>query len=276
MSNFLDTAIDIAHEAAQILMAHRGVGFELKAAHDLVTAADRASEKLIVQRLREEFPTHGIVAEEGSRAELDAPLRWYVDPLDGTTNFAHGYPMWNVTLGLAKNNEMICGVVYDPTNRELFVAERGAGARLNGAPIHVSTAARLEDTLFSTGFPSSKRHKSVNIHFYYQLAMLSHGVRRGGSAAIDLAYTACGRLDGFWEFGLSPWDMAAGSLLVEEAGGKVSGMKGEPFDVTGKYVLATNGSVQLETLQLFENIFAGRLPQQMPTLPINDSENEHE
>ncbi len=140
MSSFLDTAIEIAHEAGQILLAHRGVGFELKGAYDLVTAADRASEQFIVKRLREAFPTHGIVAEEGGRAELDAPMRWYVDPLDGTTNFAHGYPMWNVTLALAKNHEVIAGVVFDPWNRELFTAERGAGARLNGAPIHVSPA----------------------------------------------------------------------------------------------------------------------------------------
>jgi myo-inositol-1(or 4)-monophosphatase len=272
MSNFLDTAIDIAHEAGQILMAHRGVGFELKGAYDLVTAADRASEQLIVKRLRETFPTHGIVAEEGGRAELDAPLRWYVDPLDGTTNFAHGFPMWNVTLALAKNHEVIAGVVFDPLNQELFTAERGAGARLNGAPIHVSKAARIDDALFSTGFPSRKRHNNVNIHFYYQLAMLSHGVRRGGSAAIDLAYTACGRLEGFWEFGLMPWDMAAGSLLVEEAGGKVSGMQGEAYNVEGKYVLATNGTIQAETLGLFADIFAGRYPQEMPTLPAKDWE----
>jgi myo-inositol-1(or 4)-monophosphatase len=272
MSNFLDTAIDIAHEAGQILMAHRGVGFELKGAYDLVTAADHASEQLIVTRLREAFPSHGIVAEEGGRAELEAPLRWYVDPLDGTTNFAHGYPMWNVTLALAKNNEIIAGVVYDPLNRELFAAERGAGARLNGAPIHVSPASKIDDALFSTGFPSRKRHNNVNIHFYYQLAMLSHGVRRGGSAAIDLAYTACGRLEGFWEFGLMPWDMAAGSLLVEEAGGKVSGMQGEPYDVQGRYVLATNGHIQKETLDLFAEIFAGRYPQEMPELPAKDWE----
>jgi myo-inositol-1(or 4)-monophosphatase len=272
MSKFLDTAIAIAHEAGQILMAHRGVGFELKGAYDLVTAADRASEQFIVNRLREAFPTHGIVAEEGGRAELQSPLRWYVDPLDGTTNFAHGYPMWNVTLGLAQNNEMICGVVFDPLNRELFAAERGAGARLNGAPIHVSAVDKIDDSLFSTGFPSRKRHNNVNIHFYYQLAMLSHGVRRGGSAAIDLAYTACGRLEGFWEFGLNPWDMAAGSLLVEEAGGTLSGMKGEPFDVEGKYVLATNGAIQKETVDLFAEIFAGRYPQEMPTLPAQDWE----
>ena len=128
MSEFLDAAIEVAAEAGQILMAHRGVSFELKGAYDLVTAADRASEQLVIERLRKRFPQHGIVAEEGGRAEMDAELRWYVDPLDGTTNFAHGYPMWNVTLALAKKGEVIAGVVYDPLNRELFAAERGAGA----------------------------------------------------------------------------------------------------------------------------------------------------
>ena len=195
MANFLDAAIDIAREAGQVLMSHRGVGFELKGDYDLVTAADRASEQLIIKRLQEQFPDHGIYAEEGGRASLDSPLRWYIDPLDGTTNFAHGFPMWNVTLALAKNGEVIAGVVYDPLNRELFAAERGAGARLNGAPMHVSKAPELADSLVSTGFPSRKRHQNVNIHFYYQLAMTTHGVRRGGSAAIDLAYTACGRLE---------------------------------------------------------------------------------
>jgi myo-inositol-1(or 4)-monophosphatase len=250
-----------------VLMAHRGVGCELKGDYDLVTAADRASEKLIVKRLRKTFPNHGIVAEEGGRAEMDAELRWYVDPLDGTTNFAHQFPMWNVTLALAKKGEVIAGVVYDPLNRELFAAERGAGARLNGAPMHVSKAASVADSLLSTGFPSRKRHQNVNIHFYYQLAMLSHGVRRGGSAAIDLAYTACGRLEAFWEFGLNPWDMAAGSLLVEEAGGSVSGMRGEALDLHGRYVLADNGLVHQEILDLFTDIFAGRHRYEMPGLP---------
>ncbi len=267
MESFLDAAIEIAHEAGQILLAHCGVGFELKGDYDLVTAADRASEQLIVKRLKERFPQHGIVAEEGGRAELDSELRWYVDPLDGTTNFAHGFPLWNVTLGLARRGEVIAGVVYDPRNQELFAAERGAGARLNGAPIRVSKAPSLNDALVSTGFPSRKRHQNVNIHFYYQLAMLTHGVRRGGSAAIDLAYTACGRLEAFWEFGLNPWDMAAGTLLVEEAGGKVSGMRGEPLDLEGQYLLADNGLIHQETLALFEEVFAGKLRHQMPALP---------
>lgn len=270
MGNFLDGAIEIAREAGEILLAHRGVTFEYKGDHDLVTAADRASEQLILKRLRERFPEHGIVAEEGGRAEMQAEMRWYVDPLDGTTNFAHGYPMWNVTLGLAKNDEVIAGVVYDPLNRELFTAERGAGARLNGARIHVSKAATLKNALLSTGFPNHHRERNVNIHFYYQLAMLTHGVRRGGSAAIDLAYTACGRLEGFWEFGLNPWDMAAGSLLVEEAGGKVSGMRGEPYSVHGPHVLADNGLIHTETLELFKEIFGGSYRQQMPEIPQHE------
>ena len=272
MSDFLDPAIAIAREAGQVLLANCGVDFELKGAHDLVTAADRASEALIIKRLKEHFPKHGIVAEEGGRAEMDAELRWYVDPLDGTTNFAHGFPMWNVTLALARKNEVIAGVVYDPHNRELFAAERGAGARLNGAPIHVSKATSINDSLLSTGFPSRKRHQNVNIHFYYQLAMLSHGVRRGGSAAIDLAYTACGRLEAFWEFGLNPWDMAAGCLLVEEAGGLVSGMRGEPLDLHGVYLLADNGLIHAETLKLFGEIFAGHYRHEMPGLPAPEWE----
>ena len=275
MDNFLDAAIEIAREAGQLLLAHRGIGFELKGEHDLITAADRASERLIIERLRQRFPHHGIVAEEGGRAEMNAEMRWYVDPLDGTTNFAHGFPMWNVTLALARRGEVIAGVVYDPLNRELFTAERGAGARLNGAPIHVSRAAVLNDSLLATGFPSRKRHLNVNIHFYYQLAMLSHGVRRGGSAAIDLAYTAAGRLEAFWEFGLNPWDMAAGTLLVEEARGRVSGMRGEPLDLHGRYVFASNGLIHDETLKLFEEVFAGRYRYDMPGLPAAEWELQH-
>ncbi len=275
MASFLDAAIEIAREAGQVLLAHRGVGFELKGDYDLVTAADRASEQLVINRLKERFPQHGIVAEEGGRAELQSELRWYVDPLDGTTNFAHGYPAWNVTLALARKGEVIAGVVFDPLNRELFAAERGAGARLNGAPIHVSKTRVLNDALVATGFPSRKRHQNVNIHFYYQIAMATHGVRRGGSAALDLAYTACGRLEAFWEFGLNPWDMAAGTLLVEEAGGKTSGMQGEPLDVYGRYLLADNGFIHREMLEVFAEIFQGRYRHEMPPLPAPEWEMQH-
>jgi myo-inositol-1(or 4)-monophosphatase len=275
MANFLDAAIEIAREAGVVLMAHRGAAFELKGEADLVTAADRASEKLVIKRLQERFPDHGIFAEEGGRAALQAPLRWYIDPLDGTTNYAHGYPQWNVTLALAKNEEVIAGVVYDPLNRELFAAERGAGARLNGAPIHVSKAPNLNESLVSTGFPSRRRHQNVNIHFYYQLAMVTHGVRRSGSAAIDLAYVSCGRSEAFWEFGLNAWDMAAGTLLVEEAGGKTSGMMGEKLDLHGRYLMANNGLIHAEMLGLFSEIFRGEYRYQMPGLPAPEWEVQH-
>jgi myo-inositol-1(or 4)-monophosphatase len=275
MSSFLDAAIEIAREAGQILLAHCGTTFELKGEYDLITAADRASERFIVEQLRARFPEHGIVAEEGGRAEMRSEFRWYVDPLDGTTNFAHGFPMWNVTLALVRKEEVVAGVIYDPLNRELFTAERGAGARLNGARIRTSKTRHLEDALLATGFPSRKRHQSVNIHFYYQAGMITHGVRRGGAAALDLAYTACGRLDGFWEFGLNPWDMAAGVLIVEEAGGRVSGMRGEVFDLQGKYVLADNGWLHEPLLRLFDDVFEGRYRYEMPSLPVKEREGQH-
>jgi myo-inositol-1(or 4)-monophosphatase len=269
MTDFLDCAIEIAHQAGSLLRYYfeRHVRFELKGDFDLVTEADRASEKLIVERLKARFPDHGILAEEGSGHESPSEYRWYVDPLDGTTNFAHGYPVYNVTLGLEKAGELIAGVIFDPNRDELFSCEKGGGAFLNGARIHVSGAAKLDEALFSTGFPSRRRHLNVNIHFYHQLAMASHGVRRGGAAAIDLAYVACGRLDGFWEFGLSPWDMAAGKLLVEEAGGICSDMKGGKHRLTSPDILADNGLIHDEVAELFSEIFRGKYRHPMPVIP---------
>jgi myo-inositol-1(or 4)-monophosphatase len=265
----LETAVEIAREAGALLAHYfeRRVPFEIKGEFDLVTEADRASEQLVVERLRSHFPSHTIVAEEGGGHESASEYRWYVDPLDGTTNFAHGFPMFNVTLGLARAGEVIAGVVYDPVRQEMFTAERGAGAYLNNRRIHVSGAKKLADSLASTGFPSRKRHHNVNIHFYYQLAMASHGVRRTGSAAIDLAYVAAGRLDFFWEFGLKPWDMAAGTLLVEEAGGRTSDMTGAAHSVTGSdHLLADNGALHEEIVAMFGEIFAGRFPAEMPAI----------
>lgn len=268
MASFLDTSMEIARESGALLSKYyeRRVGFELKGDFDLVTEADRASERLVVERLRTHFPSHSIVAEEGSGHEGSSEYRWYVDPLDGTTNFAHGFPVFNVTLALERAGEMVAGVVYDPTRDEMFFAERGAGAWLNHRRILVSKTKRLEDSLVATGFPSRKRHLNVNVHFYYQLAMLTHGVRRAGSAAIDLAYVACGRLDAFWEFGLNPWDMAAGWLLVSEAGGRCSDMHGGPVNVRGPHLLCDNGLVHEETLVLFAEIFAGRYRWPMPEI----------
>src|SRR5438045_2285939 len=237
--------MEIARESGALLATYfeKRIAFELKGDFDLVTEADRASERLVVERLRSHFPSHSIVAEEGGGHEGSSGYRWYVDPLDGTTNFAHGYPVYNVTMGLEKDGEMLVGVVFDPNRQEMFSAERGAGAYLNNRRIRVSAAKRLEDSLVSTGFPSRKRHLNVNIHFYHQMAMATHGVRRTGSAALDLAYVACGRLDAFWEFGLKPWDMAAGMLLVREAGGAVSDMRGAPHDLNSSpHLLADNGA----------------------------------
>jgi myo-inositol-1(or 4)-monophosphatase len=268
MASFLETAVEIAQEAGSMLSAffERRIPFELKGDYDLVTEADRASERFVVDRLRSHFPSHAIVAEESGEHAGGSGYRWYVDPLDGTTNFAHGYPVYNVTLGLERDGKMIAGVIYDPNRQELFTAERGGGAYLNHRRIHVSRTSRLEDVLAATGFPSRKRHLNVNVHFYHQMAMLTHGVRRGGSAAIDLAYVACGRLDAFWEFGLNPWDIAAGTLLIEEAGGAVSGMRGEPFNIRGPYLLTTNGAVHAHVLEVFTEVFAAKYRVPMPVI----------
>ena len=266
---YLETAVEIAREAGALLAHYfeRHVPFETKGDFDLVTEADRASERLVVEKLRLYFPTHAIVAEEGGGQAGSSEYRWYVDPLDGTTNFAHTFPAFNVTLGLERSGEVIAGVIYDPVRQEMFTAERGAGAYLNHRRIRVSNTQKLSDSLASTGFPSRKRHHNINIHFYYQLAMASHGVRRTGSAALDLAYVAAGRLDFFWEFGLKPWDQAAGTLLVSEAGGRISDMNGAPHSVTASdNLLADNGALHEEVLRMFQEIFEGRSPVALPQL----------
>src|SRR6516162_365777 len=224
MSEYLADLEPIAREAGALLMSYfdRHIKIEYKGDVDLVTAADRASEKLIAERLHARWPQHGIVGEEGTRTDTGAEFRWYVDPLDGTTNFAHGYPVFCVSIALEYKGQLVAGVVYDPCRSELFAAEKGSGAQLNGRAIHVSNVGRLAECLVATGFPSHKRHQNPNIHFYHQITLRSHGVRRAGSAALDLCYVSCGRFDGFWEFNLNSWDTAAGVVLVTEAGGKVT------------------------------------------------------
>jgi len=266
----------IAREAGALLREYyqRGVAAEYKGDVDLVTEADRASEKLIVQRLHEAFPGHGVFGEEGTRSNIDREYRWYIDPLDGTTNFAHGFPFFCVSMGLERraaslaptqDGEMVAGIVYDPLRDELFTAEKGKGAYLNGTPIHVSRVTELAEALLATGFPSRKRHDNPNIHFYQEFTLRSHGVRRAGAAALDLAYTACGRLDGFWEFNLNPWDTSAGALLVAEAGGSMTSFDGSPFRLDSKEVLATNGLLREELLRLFDDMFAGHALEPIPT-----------
>jgi myo-inositol-1(or 4)-monophosphatase len=261
VASYVETAVNAAREAGALLSDFytQRVGYELKAEFDLVTDADRASEKLIVERLRAAYPSHGITAEEGGGQAGSSDYRWYVDPLDGTTNFAHGFPIFNVSIGLEHKGQLVAGVIYDPIRDEMFTAERGSGAFLNGTRIHVSQVSQLEASLVATGFPSRRRHESINVHFYYQLGMLSHGVRRAGAAATDLAYVACGRLEAFWEFGLKPWDMAAGMVLVEEAGGRLSDMKGNPVGLHSPHLLADNGSIHEEILSVFDGIFRNEI-----------------
>jgi len=268
MPSFTETAAQIAHEAGSLLRYYfeRRVAFELKSAYDLVTEADKASEKLVVERLTQHFPDHGIVAEEGGGHDSPSEYRWYVDPLDGTTNFAHSYPVWNVTLALEKAGELIAGVVFDPNRDELFTAERGAGAFLNGRRIHVSAASRIKDSLLCTGFPNHNRTTSPNIRYFHELQMSAHGVRRSGSAAIDLANTACGRLDGFWEIGLSPWDMAAGILLIEEAGGVCTDMNGAPHHLKSPHIVADNRLIHDELLQALAAVKRGEIQHPMPAV----------
>jgi myo-inositol-1(or 4)-monophosphatase len=269
MIDLLPAAESIAREAGALLrdFYRRGVRAEYKGDVDLVTEADRASEAMIGTRLRAAFPDHGIYGEEGTREGLESEYRWYVDPLDGTTNFAHGFPVFCVILGCerrapglaaSEDGEMVAGVIYDPLRDEMFSAARGKGATLNGEPIHVSRTQSLDESLIATGFPSQKRHRSPNVHFYQEFTLRSHGVRRAGAAGIDLAYVACGRLDGFWEFQLNPWDTSAGYLLIEEAGGRITHFDGGKFTLDSREILASNGLIHPTMEHLFADMFAGR------------------
>ena len=267
---WVSKAAEIARKAGALLREFlaKGVETEYKGDVDLVTVADRTVEKFIRSQIEETWPDHGIYGEEGTREGLDRVFRWYVDPLDGTTNFAHGVPQFCVSMGLeqriirsgAENEDgkLVAGVIYDPMRDELYCAEAGRGAFLNGKPMHVSPIPDLAQSLLATGFPSRKRHDNPNIHFYHEFTLRSHGVRRAGSAALDLAYVACGRFEGFWEFNLNPWDTAAGILLLEEAGGKVTDFAGGGFRLDSREVLASNGLVHDELVNLFREMFAGR------------------
>ena len=275
-TGFADVAERIAREAGGLLREFyaKGVAMEYKGDVDLVTEADRASEALIKGRLAEALPEHGIYGEEGTRERLGAEYRWYVDPVDGTTNFAHTFPHFCVVLGCERrgaglkddeDGEMVAGVIYDPLRDECFRAEKGGGAWLNGKRISVSKTKTMQESLTATGFPSQKRHENPNVHFYQEVTLRSHGVRRAGSAALDMAYVACGRLDGFWEFKLNPWDTSAGYLLVEEAGGTVTHFDGGKFTLDSREVMATNGLILEEMTHLFGELFAGRGMGRIPT-----------
>ena len=247
--NYLDAAIEIAQEAGKILVEEFSRPMEIRYKGDevdLVTQADKRSEQLIVARLIKYFPEHSIAAEEGTGKETSSEFRWHVDPLDGTTNFAHGYPCFCVSLALAQRDALLAAVVFNPYCDELFASARGEGATLNGQKISVSRNATVSTSLLCTGFPVRNRKTSPNLQYYGDFTQRSHGVRRDGSAALDLACVAAGRFDGFWEFNLQKWDTAAGVLLVEEAGGRVSDFAGNAYQLGGPVILATNGLIHEE------------------------------
>lgn len=214
---------------------------------DLVTEADLASEELIIERIRSRYPQHGILAEESGEAvivgETRSKWKWIIDPLDGTTNYAHGYPCFSVSIAAENSGVLEIGVVYDPSRDEMFAAERGQGATLNDRSIRVSDVEELNRAMVCTGFPYNVRERHDFAREFANFTLNAQAVRRDGSAAIDLAYVACGRFDGFWEDGLNPWDMAAGVLLIQEARGLVTNYASGPVDIYKKQVLASNGLV---------------------------------
>jgi myo-inositol-1(or 4)-monophosphatase len=260
MPDYLSTAVEIAKEAGALLaeLSTQPLDIGYKRRADLVTVADRRSEALIVGHLRERFPDHAIVAEEGGNHRASSDYCWYVDPLDGTTNYAHGFPVYCVTLGLTYRGEVIAGVVYDPTRNDLYTAERGAGAYLNNQRLHASATESLSESLVATGFPPFATNHDLNVQFYFRFTELSHGIRRAGSAALDLCWVAAGRFEGFWELKLNPWDKAAGTLLVAEAGGLVTGITGKPFKLLGDDIFASNGLVHDQMLRVFSEILEQR------------------
>jgi myo-inositol-1(or 4)-monophosphatase len=249
-----DTAIKAARSGAEVLKTRAREGFRIEHKNpvNLVTDADRGSEQAIIDEIRRRFPAHQVLAEErGLKTTEQSPYRWIIDPLDGTTNFAHGFPAYCVSIGLEHEGHLVIGVVLDPTRDELFVAEAGKGVFLNDLPIHVSETSKLDNALLVTGFAYDIRETAYNnLDHFSRVALRAQGLRRTGSAALDLAYVAAGRFDGFWELKLHPWDTAAGVLMVREAGGRVTDFADSPLSIYGKELVATNGPIHRELLDV--------------------------
>ncbi len=252
----LNFAMQTAREAGKILLDKFGrkINISFKGEINLVTEADLASEKFIIEQIKSHYPKHSILAEESGNAVVDgnSTWKWIIDPLDGTTNFAHGYPCFCVTIALEHEGKIVVGVTYDPTRDEMFSAERGHGANLNNKQIRVSDTAKLSDALIVTGFPYNFAKKPDFVQNLSKILLKARGVRRDGSAAIDMAYVACGRFDGFWEEGLNAWDMAAGTLFIEEAGGTVTYYDGSQFSIYQPPICASNGLIHNEMLQILK------------------------
>ncbi len=254
----LNFAIQTARDAGRILADRMGRALQVsnKGDIDLVTESDLASEKLIIERIKSHYPRHAILAEESGATEGiktvtgQTDWRWIVDPLDGTTNYAHGYPCFCVSIALERAGSIEIGVIYDPTRDEVFAAERGQGATLNDRSIRVSAVDDLNAAMLCTGFPYDVRERPNFACHFANFTMEAQAVRRDGSAALDLAYLACGRFDGFWEDGLNAWDIAAGVLLIEEAGGRITDFSGAPLNIYTPKVLASNGLIHDKMMQV--------------------------
>lgn len=255
LDSHLDLAIHAVKESGKIQLEWLGKEkrVELKGEINLVTEVDRMCESRIVEIIKKVFPEHNILTEETPMPEGSSPYRWIIDPLDGTTNYAHGYPCFSTSIALELEGEIVLGAIYDPLLNELFTAQQGQGAFLNGERISVSTIERLTEALLCTGFPYDLREsKENNLDHFSNFVMEAQAIRRDGSAALDLCYVAAGRFDGFWELKLNPWDVAAGALIVKEAGGKVTDFRGGPLDIYGQETLATNGRIHEEMVRVLE------------------------
>lgn len=245
LHRMLDLATQAAIDAGRLLAEKQQTDFQIskKGPVNLVTEMDILAEQMIVDRILNSFPDHRILAEESGGEKGSVPVKWVIDPLDGTTNYAHGYRFFCVSIGVEVEGEMVVGVVYDPVCQELFSAVRGEGSTLNGEPVVVSEETSLVDSLLCTGFSYGEDEIAENLKFFSHMMKIVRSVRRDGSAALDLCYVACGRFEGFWELSLNPWDVAAGSLIVQEAGGKVTRFNGSPCTIYDRECLATNGRV---------------------------------
>jgi myo-inositol-1(or 4)-monophosphatase len=263
MEQFRKVAIDAALQAGDILSRHSGkvkkIGYKNEV--NLVTEVDCLSEEAIIKIIKNRFPDHGILTEESEGKKSESAYKWVIDPLDGTTNYAHDLPIYCVSIALEKEGEIILGVVYNPNLDELFVGEKGKGAYIykgkgsskSRRKVSVSQTQPLERSLLATGFPYDIRTSEIdNLNHFANFYKRAQAIRRAGSAALDLCYLAMGRFDGFWELKLSPWDMAAGSLLVTEAGGKVTDFSGEPFNIYLKELLATNGKIHQQMIDILK------------------------
>lgn len=254
-SEYLMVSEEAARKAGRLLRENINKSDEIfyKGAVDLVTPFDTRAQKMILEHISSFFPEHDYLAEEGLSQNKGADMRWIIDPLDGTTNYAHHYPVFTVSIALERKSEVILGLVYDPMREEMFSALKAKGAFLNGKKISVSDISELDKSLLATGFPYDVRaSQENNISHFNNFAIRAQGIRRCGSAAMDLCYVACGRYDGFWELKLKPWDIAAGTLIVQEAGGQVSDFKGGRFSIFGSEILATNGSIHQQMVDILE------------------------